>query len=93
MSSVNSHQRGSKGGIVKKVTKTWVVAVVLFFVSIWVVVIPGVTTLSQTEQIQTLSQVILPAAIVAALLFAYFEWRTALVSRLRDERHKYEKRL
>ena len=62
----------------KKVDKATVVALVLLFVSIWVVLAAGITAVWLTEEVRVLGLVILPTGIVAALLVVYFDWRAKL---------------
>ena len=83
----------AKEEIVKKAKATWVAAVVLFFVSIWFVVIRGLTVVSFPEQVRALGLAILPFAIGASLLFFYFQWRTRFVARMRSEAREHGKSL
>lgn len=71
----------------KNASKTAVVAVVLFFISIWVVMAVGITAVWMTEELRVFGLVTLAAAIVAGLLVVYFEWRARLLDRIRDESH------
>ena len=75
----------------KKPKKQTVVAVVLFFVSIWAVMAAGITAAWLTEEVRVFALVMLPTAIVAGLLVVYFDWRAKLLSRIRDERHEYRR--
>ena len=43
-----------------------------------------------TEELRVIG-LVLPIAIVTGLLIVYFEWRTKLLSRLRDGRHEHRK--
>jgi len=70
-------------------TRTAIVAVAVFFVSIWVVMAAGITAVWLTEEIRVFGLVILPTVVVAGLLVVYFGWRTQLLSRLRDDRHDH----
>jgi hypothetical protein len=79
------------GGIVRKARKETIVAVVLLFVSAWVVMAAGITAVWLTEEVRLLGLVMLPAAIVAGLLVVYFDWRARLLSRMRDERYEDRK--
>jgi hypothetical protein len=63
---------------VKKLDKAAVMAVVLLFVSIWVVLAAGITAVWLTEEVRVLGLVMLPTGIVAALLVVYFDWRAEL---------------
>jgi amino acid transporter len=75
----------------KQATKTTVVAVALFFVSIWVIIAAGVTAVWLTEEVRVVSLVMLPAATVAALLVVFFEWRAKLPNPIPDERNEHRK--
>ena len=69
-----------------------VLAIALAFVSIWVVVAAGMTAVWLTEELRVVGLVILPTAIVAALLVLYFDWRAGLQRSIladRDERHDW----
>ena len=68
-----------------------VVAVVLFFVSIWVVMAAGITAVWLTEEVRVFGLVMLPTAIVAGLLVVYFDWRAKLLNRIRGQRNEYSK--
>ena len=75
----------------KTASKTTIVAVMLFFVGIWVVMAAGITAVRLTEEVRVLGLVMLPTVVVAGLLVVYFDWRAKLLSRIRDERHEYRK--
>jgi hypothetical protein len=69
-----------------------VLAIALTFVSIWVVMAAGMTAVWLTEELRVVGLVILPTAIVAALLVLYFDWRAGLQRSIladRDERHDW----
>ena len=68
----------------RKATKATVMAVVLLFVSIWVVMAGEITAVWLTVAVFGL--LMLPRAIVASLLSVYFDWRP-LLNRIRDERY------
>jgi hypothetical protein len=92
MLSVDSQQLAERiGKIVKKARKETIVAVVLFFVSVWVMMAAGITAVWLTEEVRVFGLVMLPTAIVAGLLVVYFDWRAKLLSRMRDERHEDRK--
>ena len=74
----------------KKASKAAVVAVMLFSVSTWVAMGAGITAVLLTEELRVIG-LVLPIAIVTGLLVVYFEWRTKLLSRLRDGRHEHRK--
>ena len=67
--------------------KETIVAVVLFFVGMWVVMAAGITAVWLTEEVRLFGLVMLPTAIVAGLLVVYFDWRAKLLRRVRDQRH------
>jgi hypothetical protein len=79
------------GGTVKRAKKETVVAVVLFFVGLWVVLVAGMTAVWLTEEVRVFTLVMLPAGIVAALLVVYFDWRARLLKQIRDEHRQYRK--
>ena len=68
-----------------KATKSWFLAVLLLLVSISVTVIPGIVSVSTTEQIRAIGFVLLPVVVGMPLLFVYFQWRTKLVNRFREQ--------
>ena len=70
----------------KKLDKATIVALALFFVSIWVVLAAGTAAVWLTDEVRVFGLVILPTGIVAALLVVYFAWRDNLRRRARDER-------
>jgi len=74
---------------VKKAKRQTGVAVVLFFVSLWVVMAAGIAAVWLTEEVRVFGLVILPTAIVAGLLVVYFDWRAKLLNRIRGDRHEY----
>ena len=75
----------------KKAKRQTGVAVVLFFVSLWVVMAAGITAVWLTEDVTVFGLVILPTALVAGLLVVYFDWRAKLLNRIRDERNEFRK--
>ena len=74
----------------KKASKAAVVAVMLFSVSTWVAMGAEIAAVLLTEELRVIG-LVLPIAIVTGLLVVYFEWRTKLLSRLRDSRHEHRK--
>ena len=72
-------------------SKMTIVAVVLFFVSMLVVMVAGMTAVWLTEEVRVIGLVIVPTAIVAGLLVVYFEWRARLLDRIRDKRNVHQK--
>mgnify|MGYP003576200759 CR=1 FL=1 len=78
-------------GIVKTASKVTVVAILLAFVSLWVVMAAGMTAVWLTEELRVLGLVMLPTAIVAGLLVVYFEWRAKLLNAIREQRHAQRK--
>jgi len=65
------------------VKKAAILAVVLAFVSVWVVLAAGLTAVWLTEGVRVVGLVMLPTAIVASLLVLYFDWRGRLMRRAR----------
>ena len=65
-----------------KVKRTAILAVALAFVSIWVVIAAGIPAGWLTDHVRMFGLVMLPTAIVAALLVLYFDWRGRLKRRL-----------
>ncbi len=74
--------------------RSMVLAIVLAFVSIWVVMAAGITAVWLTQEVRVVGLVILPTAVVASLLVLYFDWRAKLQRRIlaeRDERPGLDK--
>ena len=65
-----------------------ILAVALALVSIWVVIAAGITAIWLTQEVRVVGLVMVPAAIVAALLVLYFDWREKLRQRIAGERDK-----
>ena len=64
------------------------VAIVLAFISIFVVLTAGAAAARLTSEVRVFGLVMLPTAIVAGLLVVYFDWRVTLRNRIlanRDE--------
>jgi Na+/glutamate symporter len=59
----------------EKATTSTIVAIVLAFISIFVVMIAGSTAVWLTSEVRVFGLVVLPTAIVAGLLVVYFDWR------------------
>ena len=70
----------------RKANKETVVALALAFFSLWVVQVVGITAVWLTSEVRVFGLVILPTAIVAALLVVYFDWRAKLRRRVLAER-------
>ena len=66
--------------------KATIVALALFFVSIWVVLAAGTAAVWLTDEVRVFGLVILPTGIVAGLLVVYFAWRDNLRRRTLAER-------
>ena len=75
----------------QKARKVTIAAVVLFFVSIWVIMAPGITAGWLTEEVRVFGLVMLLTGIVAGVLVVYFDWRAQLLNRIRDGRNEYRK--
>lgn len=69
-------------------TKSAVLAVTVGIVSLWIVMIAGITAVWLTDEVRVLGVVMLPAGIVAGLLVLYFDWRDNLRRRVVDERKR-----
>ena len=70
----------------KKATTSEIVAIVLAFISLFVVTIAGSTAVWLTSEVRVFGLVVLPTAIVAGLLVVYFDWRAKLRSRILADR-------
>lgn len=70
----------------KRATKSEVVAIVLAFVSMFVVLAAGAAAVWLTSEVRVFGLVILPTAIVAGLLVVYFDWRAQLRNRVLADR-------
>ena len=55
------------------------IAILLAFVSLWLVLAAGLTAIWLTEEVRVIGLVMLPTAIVAGLLVVYFDWRAKLL--------------
>jgi hypothetical protein len=76
---------------VKKAAKSEIVAIVLAFISLFVVMIAGSTAVWLTSEVRVFGLVVLPTAIVAGLLVVYFDWRAKLRNRILADRDDHEK--
>ena len=75
----------------RKATRAQILAVVLVFVSVWVVLAVGATAVWLTGEVRVFGLVVLPTAIVASLLVVYFDWREKLRRRMLAEPKDYRK--
>ena len=75
----------------KKATKSEIVAIVLAFISLFVVMIAGSTAVWLTSEVRVFGLVVLPTAIVAGLLVVYFDWRAKLHNRILADRDDHKK--
>ncbi|MET0165943.1 MAG: hypothetical protein ABW318_13200 [Vicinamibacterales bacterium] len=75
----------------KKATKSEIVAIVLGFISLFVVMIAGSTAVWLTSEVRVFGLVVLPTAIVAGLLAVYFDWRAKLRNRILADRDDHKK--
>ena len=75
----------------KKATKSEIVAIVLAFISLFVVMIAGSTAVWLTSEVRVFGLVVLPTAIVAGLLVVYFDWRAKLRHRILADRDEHKK--
>jgi len=78
---------------VKKATKSESVAIVLAFISLFVIMIAGSTAVWLTSEVRVFGLVVLPTAIVAGLLVVYFDWREKLRDRIMADRDDHKKLL
>jgi hypothetical protein len=76
---------------VKKATKSEIVAIVLAFISLFVVMIAGSIAVWLTSEVRVFGLVVLPTAIVAGLLVVYFDWRAKLRNRILADRDDLKK--
>jgi len=76
---------------VKKATKSEIGAIVLAFISLFVVMIAGSTAVWLTSEVWVFGLVVLPTAIVAGLLVVYFDWRAKLRDRILADRDDHKK--
>jgi hypothetical protein len=88
---MDGQQRAGGTGIVRKASKATIGAVAVLFVSIWVVLAAGITAVWLTAEVRVFGLVMLPTAIVAALLVLYFDWWAKLFRAVRAERDPYRK--
>lgn len=65
--------------------KATVLAIVVAFVSIWVLLAAGITAVWLTEDVRVVGLVVLPTATVGSLLVLYFDWRAKLQRRMLAE--------
>jgi hypothetical protein len=68
------------------VKRPMVLAIVLAFMSIWVVLAAGSTAVWLPEELRAVGLVTAPMAMVASLLVLYFDWRAKLQRRILAER-------
>ena len=66
----------------KSATTSEIMAIVLAFISIFVVLTAGATSVWLTSEVRVFGLVMLPTAIVAGLLVVYFDWRAKLRNRI-----------
>jgi hypothetical protein len=74
--------------------KSTILAVALAFLSVWVVMVAGLTAVWLTKEVRVIGLIALPTAIVASLLVLYFDWRARLQRRIvakRKARHELDK--
>lgn len=75
-----------------KQTKTsTILAVAIAFVGIWAVMTASITAVWLTEEVRVVGLVAVPTGLVAGLLVVYFEWRTKLQVRIREQRKDVER--
>ena len=76
----------------KKARTETIVAVVVFFVIMWMMMTTGITAVWLTEEVRSFGRAMLPAAIVAAVLVLYVDWRARLLRRIRGGRNTERRR-
>jgi hypothetical protein len=76
---------------VKNATTSEIVAIVLAFISLFVVMIAGSIAVWLTSEVRVFGLVALPTAIVAGLLVVYFDWRAKLHKRILADRDDHKK--
>lgn len=74
----------------KKATQSQIVAIVLAFVSIFVVLTAGATAVWLTSEVKVFG-LVLPTTIVAGLLVVYFDWRAKLRNQILADRADHKK--
>lgn len=75
----------------KKATTSETVAIVLAFISIFVVLTTGAIAVWLTSEVRVFGLMALPTAIVAGLLVVYFDWREKLRNRILADRDDHKK--
>jgi hypothetical protein len=80
------HGAEGKGGIVKNASKAASMAVLLVFISIFVVLTTDIIAAWRVFEL-----VVLPTAILAALLVLYFDWRARMRRHVLAERNEQRK--
>lgn len=70
----------------KKATTSETVAIVLAFISIFVVLTTGAIAVWLTSEVRVFGLVALSTAIVAGLLVVYFDWRAKLRNKILADR-------
>ena len=75
----------------KKATKSESAAIVLAFISLFVVMTAGITAVWLTSEVRVFGLVMLPTAIVAGLLVLYFDWRAKLRHQILADRDDHKK--
>ena len=75
----------------KKATKSEIVAIVLAFISLFVVMIAGSIAVWLTSEVRVFGLVVLPTAIVAGLLVVFFDWRAKLHNRILADRDDHKR--
>ena len=75
----------------KKATTSAIAAIVLAFISLFVVMTTAIAAVWLTSEVRVFGLVMLPTAIVAGLLFVYFDWRAKLRNRILADRDHHKK--
>ena len=75
----------------KKATTSAIAAIVLAFISLFVVMTTAIAAVWLTSEVRVFGLVMLPTAIVAGLLFVYFDWRAKLRHQILADRDDHKK--
>ena len=73
----------------KKATQSQIAAIVVAFVSIFVVLTAGTTAVWLTSEVRVFGLVMLSTTIVAGLVVVYFDWRAKLHNRILAKREDH----
>lgn len=74
----------------KSASREEIAAVWLFFVSLLVAIVAGLTAVWLTAEIRVFGIVLFPTVAVAAMMILYYDWRPKLSRRSRSEAEMHE---